>query len=43
LKYLTAEFPKTCVHDQRVKLTLATNVVGGWNQIDAVQLVGSNQ
>jgi len=26
-----------------VKLTLATNVVGGWNQIDAVQLVGSIQ
>jgi hypothetical protein len=23
-----------------VKLTLATNVVSGWNQIDAVQLVG---
>ena len=43
LNYLIAEFPKTAFMTSRVKLTLATNVVGGWNQIDAVQLVGSNQ
>ena len=43
LNYLTAEFPKTAFMTNRVKLTLATNVVSGWNQIDAVQLVGSIQ
>ena len=43
LNYLIAEFPKTAFMTNRVKLTLATNVVSGWNQIDAVQLVGSNQ
>lgn len=43
LNYLIAEFPKTAFKTNRVKLTLATNVVQGWNQIDAVQLVGSNQ
>jgi hypothetical protein len=43
LNYLIAEFPKTAFTTNRVKLTLATNVVSGWNQIDAVQLVGSKQ
>jgi len=43
LNYLIAEFPKTAFMTNRVKLTLATNVVSGWNQIDAVQLVGSIQ
>jgi hypothetical protein len=43
LNYLVAEFAKTTFKTNRVKLTLATNVVGGWNQIDAVQLVGANQ
>ncbi len=43
LNYLIAEFPKTAFTTNRVKLTLATNVVSGWNQVDAVQLVGSNQ
>jgi len=43
LNYLIAEFPKTAFMTNRVKLTLATNVVSGWNQIDAVQLVGSTQ
>jgi hypothetical protein len=43
LNYLIAEFPKTAFKTNRVKLTLATNVVGGWNQIDAVQLVGGAQ
>jgi len=26
-----------------VKVTLATNVIPGWNEIDAVQLVGTEQ
>ena len=43
LNYLVAEFAKTTFKTSRVKLTLATNVVGGWNQIDAVQLVGTPQ
>lgn len=43
LNYLIAEFPKTAFMTNRVKLTLATNVVSGWNQIDAVQLVGAKQ
>lgn len=43
LNYLIADFPKTTFKTNRVKLTLATNVVSGWNQIDAVQLVGTNQ
>jgi hypothetical protein len=43
LNYLIADFPKTAFTTNRVKLTLATNIVAGWNQIDAVQLVGSGQ
>jgi hypothetical protein len=43
LDYLIAEFPKTAFKTGRVKLTLATNVVGGMNEIDAVQLVGTEQ
>ena len=43
LDYLVVEFPKTTFKTGRVKLTLATNVVGGWNEIDAVQLVGTEQ
>lgn len=43
LNYLVAEFPKTAFKATRVKLTLATNIVSGWNQIDAVQLVGTDQ
>jgi hypothetical protein len=43
LNYLIAEFPKTAFKSNRVKVTLATNIVAGWNQIDAVQLVGSEQ
>lgn len=43
LNYLIAEFPKTAFKTNRVKITLATNIVSGWNQIDAVQLVGSDQ
>lgn len=43
LDYLVVEFPKTTFKTGRVKLTLATNVVNGWNEIDAVQLVGTEQ
>jgi hypothetical protein len=43
LNYLTVKFPKTTFKTDRVKVTLATNVVPGWNEIDAVQLVGTDQ
>jgi hypothetical protein len=43
LNYLIATFPKTTFKADRVKVTLATNVVPGWNEIDAVQLVGTDQ
>lgn len=42
LNYLIVKFPKTAFKTARVKLTLATNVVPGWNEIDAVQLVGTD-
>ena len=42
LNYLMVKFPKTAYKADRVKITLATNVVPGWNEIDAVQLVGSD-
>ena len=31
---------KTAFKTQRVKITLAINTVSGWNEIDAVQLIG---
>lgn len=43
LNYLAVEFPKTAFKTARVKLTLATNIVAGANEIDAVQLVGTDQ
>jgi len=43
LNYLMVKFPKTAFKTDRVKVTLATNVVPGWNEIDAVQLVGTEQ
>ena len=43
LNYLMVKFPKTTFKTDRVKVTLATNVVPGWNEIDAVQLVGTEQ
>ena len=43
LNYLMVKFPKTAFKTDRVKVTLATNVVPGWNEIDAVQLVGTDQ
>jgi hypothetical protein len=43
LNYLMVKFPKTIFKTDRVKITLATNVVPGWNEIDAVQLLGTDQ
>jgi hypothetical protein len=43
LNYLMVKFPKTTFKTDRIKVTLATNVVPGWNEIDAVQLVGTDQ
>jgi len=43
LNYLIVKFPKTTFKTDRVKVTLATNVIPGWNEIDAVQLVGTDQ
>lgn len=40
LNYFPVKFDKTTYKTDRVKVTLATNVVPGWNEIDAVQLVG---
>jgi hypothetical protein len=40
LNYLILTFKPTDYKVNRVKLTLATNIVPGWNEIDAVQLVG---
>jgi hypothetical protein len=42
LNYLMLTFPKTDFKVDHVKITLATNVVPGWNEIDAVQLLGSD-
>jgi len=43
LNYLIVKLSKTEYKTDRVKVTLATNVVPGWNEIDAVQLVGKDQ
>jgi hypothetical protein len=40
IQYLIAKFDKTTYKVKSVKITLATNAVQGWNEIDAVQLVG---
>lgn len=42
LNYFPVKFDKTTYKTDRVKVTLATNVVPGWNEIDAVQLVGKD-
>ncbi len=42
LNYLIVKFPATDYKTDRVKVTLATNVIPGWNEIDAVQLVGND-
>jgi hypothetical protein len=40
IQYFTVNFPKTSFKTRTAKITLATNSVPGWNEIDAVQLVG---
>jgi hypothetical protein len=40
IQYFVAEFEKTKYKTKSVKITLATNVVNGWDEIDAVQLLG---
>jgi hypothetical protein len=40
IKYFNVSFEKTAYKTKAVKITLATNSVEGWNEIDAVQLVG---
>jgi hypothetical protein len=42
INYLMLTFPKTNFKVDHVKITLATNLVSGWNEIDAVQLLGSD-
>ena len=41
ISYLFAKFERTPYKVKSVKITLATNAVVGWNEIDAVQLVGN--
>lgn len=40
ISWLNISFEKTTFKTQRIKITLATNAVSGWNEIDAVQLIG---
>jgi hypothetical protein len=40
ISWLIIKTDKTPYKTQRAKITLATNAVAGWNEIDAVQLVG---
>jgi hypothetical protein len=40
IAWLSAKFDKTSYQTHKLKITLATNKVSGWNEIDAVQLVG---
>ncbi len=42
LNYLILTFPKTEYKVNHVKVTLATNLVPGYNEVDAVQLLGSD-
>ena len=42
LNYLMIKFPMTTFKTNRIKITLTTNVVPGWNEIDAIQLVGKD-
>ncbi|MBZ0202376.1 MAG: hypothetical protein K8I03_05095 [Ignavibacteria bacterium] len=40
IQWFIAKFEKTAYKTKAVKLTLSTNLVDGWNEIDAVQLIG---
>ena len=43
LNYFVLTFPKTPYKTNHVKVMLATNLIQGWNEIDAVQLVGTDK
>ncbi len=43
MNYFIVKFPKMTFKTDREKVTLATNVIDGWNKIDTVQLVGTDQ
>jgi hypothetical protein len=43
LNYFVLNLPKTAYKSNHVRVTLATNVISGYNEIDAVQLVGTEQ
>jgi len=43
LNYFVLTFPKTTYKTNHVKVMLATNLIQGWNEIDAVQLVGTDK
>ena len=40
IQWFIAKFDKTTYKTKIVKITLACNAVNGWNEIDAVQLIG---
>ena len=40
MQYLVAKFPKTGYKTKMVKIILDSKAITGWNEIDAVQLVG---
>ncbi len=40
IQYMTASFEKTPYKTKTVKITIDSKAVAGWNEIDAVQLVG---
>ena len=43
LNYFMLKLPKTAFKSNHLRLTLATNVISGYNEIDAVQLVGTER
>jgi len=42
LNYFILKFPATSYKTNHLRITLATNAVPGWNEIDAVQLIGKS-
>lgn len=43
LNYFVLNVPKTAYKSNHLRITLATNVISGYNEVDAVQLVGTEQ
>ncbi|MCI0449134.1 MAG: hypothetical protein L0Y79_05010 [Chlorobi bacterium] len=43
IQYFVSKFDKSTYKTKEVKITLATNTVDGWNEIDAVQLIGTDK